>query len=134
MVLGALMYSADYDDRLPPIEGWSDLLDPYVEADIDKIVDSPAQEDTVLGMNRNLGRTSFLDFYDPAAQVLFAERTGKGINLLVDEQTEFKGEGRIIAFSDGHAKWVLRKASGDYYWDRYAAEEEPSPDEPEDSP
>ena len=117
------MYGADYDDTLPPSKGWTDRISSYMgDREMTEYTQSPAQENVVVGMNRNMGGFAYENAYDVENTVMLAERAGNGINQTVDESTPKLEGGRHFAFLDGHAKYRSADMEDELFWSNTQAE------------
>ncbi len=130
LALGMLMYAADYDERFPLAENWTDGLYPYIKNN--QILVCPSAPDNPCGyaFNSALAGLEQSKLKTPAEQVmLFESDAGRnaagGKNLLVPEPRHSGGDN--FAFCDGHCKWYSRKSSASLRWDLPLAEPNLSP-------
>lgn len=106
--LSLLLYTADYDDKLPPFDNWNDF------AGERRALFCPSAENRDLpsyALNSKLGGVSLNDIKTPDKfELLFDSVPGKnrvgGLELL-PSKPRHKG-GDDIGYVDGHVKWCRR--------------------------
>jgi prepilin-type processing-associated H-X9-DG protein len=118
LALGAVMYSQDYDERLPPAARWAEAIESRVgqaaakknaTAGEDPFRCPAAESPASYGMNAALDRLSFSQIDAPADTVMVFDA--------VAATRSFAGGARDIArtrhnntpnlaFADGHARWA----------------------------
>ncbi len=109
LALGALMYSQDHNDKLPPA-AWVTAISQYTNNS--SILRCPSRPDlqVAYAMNQELLGVALSDIASPAETVLFFETTMAASSPvggwdLVAEGGIHDG-GIAVAFADGHAKWL----------------------------
>lgn len=109
--LGVLMYTADWDDRLPPADKWMDATLPYSKTDmVFKSILAAGDNPDKFGFafRKDLGRKKTMDYPDPDRWAMIFDSTLTQRNATSNLETlpdpeRYLGT-NIIAFLDGHAK------------------------------
>jgi hypothetical protein len=109
--LGVIMYSVDFNDRLPPAETWMDATFPYTKnKEAYKSILAAGDDPNKFGLafRKDLGRKKIIDFDDPERWAMIFDSTLTKWNASSNLET-LPSPGRyqgvnIIAFLDGHAK------------------------------
>lgn len=113
-MLGVLMYSQDYDERLPPASKWVDVLQPYVKSE--QVFKCPSMTAITNGQglgyafNQNLSQISAEKISSSATTVAIYETSNPARNWFgpgTGRAYRHAG-GSNIAFADGHVKWFLK--------------------------
>ena len=115
--LAAIMYSADFNDRLPPAESWMDATLPYTKnKEVYKSILAAGDDPNKFGFafRKDLGRKKTMDFDDPDRWAMVFDSTLTDWNANSNLETlpdpgRYQGV-NIIAFLDGHAKATQDKS------------------------
>jgi prepilin-type processing-associated H-X9-DG protein len=128
LILGMLMYSQDYDDRLPAAGEWSDAIFPFLQNE--DLYRCPQLPDERCGycMNSALERLKIraLPEEQPRAEIVALfdgpggwNRAG-GIGLVRyrhrEERILHEAVGTNVGFLDGHCKWLSPESAADATW------------------
>lgn len=104
LVLGTIMYCADYDDVFPNANKWRSSIMPYVKnTEIFRCPDDKSGSPSSYRMNPKLSKVSVAALEEPANTVLVYEGDGNGFI------PRHGGKGSV-AFADGHAKMIAAAA------------------------
>ena len=112
LAVAALEYSADHDGRLPPAEGWCDLLVPYVK-DRSVFVCPEARNQTCsYALNKAIAGLRVTDLENASAVVILFEsdagwNAAGGSDLIPLSPRHYGGD--ILGFADGHSIWRPRE-------------------------
>lgn len=114
-----IMYSNDWDERLPPPERWSEAVLPYLRDR--KLLACPSVPKLSCGyaLNRALGGDVFPKLQRPPEVVLLFEsdrgwNAAGGPEALVEEPRHAGGEN--FAYADGHCRWVKEEDISRLEW------------------
>jgi len=109
LALGAMMYTTDYDEILPPHDNWPDHLDPYMKNPL--IYRCPAEPELRIGYEYapSLGRRTLDSVQYPARTLLMWDARGEGAPLSNAQPAYRHNRGLNANYVDGHAKWVGRE-------------------------
>jgi len=118
VAMGVLMYSQDYDERLPPAATWSREVFPYVKNSA--VYVCPAAPDLLngYGMNARADRLALKDVSQPAlAPLLFESGSGTGggdpLTSFVTRHPGANGNRAWVSYVDGHVKWATSAPPAD---------------------
>jgi len=112
LAMGQIMYSTDYDDRLPAAGTWNDTLPNYVRND--RTFDCPMVrkkgERGGYAMNSSLSGKKLASYPSPQSIVSIYESANLKANAAGDPKSEGPtnrhGPGRNEGYLDGHGKWI----------------------------
>ena len=121
-----IMYSSDWDDRLPIAENWNDALLPYLKQmsggkDPSKVFVCPKvkPEAPSYAMNAGLSGISQADINSPPDTVLLFDaepgpNKAGGPELLPTEPRHM--DGHVIGYADGHVNFTITGATSGLQW------------------
>lgn len=105
--LGVIMYMQDYDEKMPPVDKWSDVIEPYVKSR--SIFICPGESALPCGYSfyNRLDRASLKKIVRPAdTPMLFDSAGGWNSTLSIDRVLARHNGGYNCSFVDGHVKWI----------------------------
>ncbi|RYG67304.1 DUF1559 domain-containing protein [bacterium] len=113
--LGFLMYSQDYDEKLPPAKPWIDVLQPYIKSE--EIFKCPSF--TTPKNNFGYAYNSKLSGKEEKAVSDFSRTVSFYETIVLKRNAYFQGENRAArhldganyAFADGHIKWFKKDST-----------------------
>lgn len=113
---GLMIYSADYDDRLPKADEWQDLLDPYVKSP-DTFVPPYKDQPGGYAFNRALSQVPLYDIPIPEKTPMVFESLESGRNLTGGlEDLRNKEQRAAIGMADSSARRVEILGASSYEW------------------
>ena len=110
-VIGAIMYAADNDDRLPPAESWVDSTFPYVKNDLvyrDNLIKDRQPDQYGYAFFRPVSILDIATVYGPEKVPLTFQSIDLRRNASGDlsiRSLRPKGKGCVVSFVDGHARF-----------------------------
>jgi prepilin-type processing-associated H-X9-DG protein len=113
--LAALMYSADWNDRLPLDNVWMDALSPYIKNDMvfhSLAFEKPGPNVYGFAFRRDLVEKKLTKIPDPERWAMIFESVNVARNATSNLETlpvpgrwpSSTGRQNVVAFADGHAK------------------------------
>lgn len=119
LVLAALMYAEDNDQRLPLASNWSDALEPYAKSRYTFECPEAHRRGPGYAYNRRLRSRAVDDIEDQEATVMLFEsdlgwNAAGGRGLLPARPRHRDGD--HYAFVDGHVAWVRRGEEARLGW------------------
>ena len=112
LAAAALEYSAQHDGRLPPAEGWCDLLVPYVRDRSAFVCPETRNQTCSYALNEAIAGLRVTDLEDASATVILFEsdagwNAAGGSDLIPLSPRHFGGD--ILGYADGHPSWRHRR-------------------------
>lgn len=114
IALGLMMYTQDYDEKLPPAKGWIDLLKPYMKTDyVFKCPEVTDPKGYGYAYNSKLSQKSIAILDNVAYTTAIYETSVLKRNAYgMGENLAFRHEGGAnYAFADGHVKWYEKSST-----------------------
>lgn len=111
IAIGEIMYSTDYDDRLPFTKNWQEGISPYVkDGRVYRCPGLPLDGDEGYAMNASHNGKESVKIDFPQTEIAFYETSDLRKNAAGDPKAEPNpdrhGKGRTEAYADAHAAFV----------------------------
>jgi len=126
LALAAVMYSQDYNGKLPSYKGWQKELGPYLRAEL-----KCPTEDAIYAFNKNLGGVNLNKIANPSDVVIFFEASselGNAWGSRADVMLPHEGQG-WFAYADGHVV-KLTEVPSQSHWVPKMTPSKPAPKAP----
>lgn len=105
LAMAMLMYAADYDERLPAVERWPSVLDPYTRVPLLLVCPAAPHLPCGYAMREALSGACLRTVNDPQSTPMLFE-TEPGTPGSSSAVAYRHGGGSHFAFVDGHVAWV----------------------------